>query len=231
MFGRSQALFLSLLTLQATSAACTSLAQPERSSESVCSASQAARSLRLVQLSAGDLKNQISWAAGKDVGTVEVTEGALITGECADAVEHFHVRNLYLTTGGVLEVTPLGLEVTDRGPSIASKTLPAGGPRPKGGGDLVMAYRFDTTSSPGGPFAAYIGVWRTRSGSAIRLFTEQPGGGFTQPRTVLEGRFEARSVTYFPAVDTPSGRLDIVYRIEPQQTGIITFRWSHPGVY
>jgi len=47
----------------------------------------------------------------------------------------------------------------------------------------------------------------------------------------MEGAFDARSVTYFPSPDTPTGTLTILYSLGASKMGLLRLYWSHGNVF
>lgn len=93
-----------------------------------------------------------------------------------------------------------------------------------------MAHRVGFRRDEGVLKTDYVGLWRDDRRSAVRAFSSLPDGGFTAPVPVLTSSLPLRSVTYFPAPDTPSGRLGLVQEGPRGETRLISLDWSHPGL-
>ncbi|MGH8076118.1 MAG: hypothetical protein ACREPE_02170 [Lysobacter sp.] len=96
-------------------------------------------------------------------------------------------------------------------------------------GTFVMAARVNSfgPTSAGGNF---VGLWRDDVGVRLYAFTRDNAGAFSDPKLVLSSTLPLRSVSYFPAPDSPSGRLGLVQEAG-DEIRLLSLDWYHPQVY
>ncbi|SFG37585.1 hypothetical protein SAMN05518801_12055 [Novosphingobium sp. CF614] len=165
-----------------------------------------------------------------DALTVLATQA--VSGACAPALKAVVSDNMLFADGRIIGGDAVrGTVALRSGVSFAGSMLAASDPHPQGGpGRFVMAYRVGYRRIDGQLITNYVGLWRTSSESQVRYFSTKSGGGFTTPRPLLTSSVPLRSVTYFPAPDTPSGTIKLV-QAGSGTTRVIVLRWSHPGIF
>jgi hypothetical protein len=171
----------------------------------------------------------LTFASGVAPDSLRLLASEKVTGPCAATLRAAVTENLVTADGQVLRRLPTGGVAPKPGLSFADQTIDAGEPHPEGAG-FRMAYRVGYRRDGNQLTTNYVGVWQEGTGSAVRYFSKRPDGGFTAPKPLLTSASPLRSVTYFPAPDSPAGQLGLV-----QEAGdgvrLISVNWSHRGIF
>lgn len=191
----------------------------------------AAQALRFSPVPPGAVRQSLVFASGIAPKSIRVVRTDLATGPCAASVRAFVMDHVFLTNGRAFAVkAPDGGLAPLTGISMRESSLSPRDAHPRGGGEFVMGYRMGYRRDDGALATNYLGLWRDEGRSVVRAFSSLPAGRFTDPVPVLTSTLPLRSVTYFPAPDTPSGRLGLVQEDPRGGTRLISLDWSHPGI-
>jgi hypothetical protein len=176
-----------------------------------------------------------------DLGVTPGTRGELLSlvavrraeGSCTDALGAFVMGNLYLQGG-----TALAREAPDRpftvreGASIAQYHASRNDPHPEvPGAEFVMGFRAGYRREGDVLTTNWLGLWRGPKGDFVQAYKQAKPGEFKLMRKLLTSSSRLRSVTYFPAPDTPSGRIGLVQDHNGGEVRLISIDWSHPGLF
>jgi hypothetical protein len=229
MLVRNLAIASALLIAQA----CTALPAARAQSGGQSCASAGPEALQLADAEPTAARQSLEFAPGSATGTLTVVGSRVVSGPCEAELRAFILDNLYLPGGRVLARSPSGTGlVAQSGASIEDRALWADDPHPDvRDGQFVMAFQVNFRRDAAGLTTDYVGLWRTGARSVVQAFSKLPDGRFTEPRPVLTSRLPLRSVTYFPAPDSRSGRLGLVQDGPAGETRLISLDWSHPNMF
>ena len=87
-----------------------------------------------------------------------------------------------------------------------------------------MGYRRDGARL----LADYVGLWQDPHGWLVASFFKAEGEDASDPRIVLQSKDPLLGLSYFPAPDTPSGRLVVIQQLSEDKVRLIGVDWSHP---
>lgn len=99
---------------------------------------------------------------------------------------------------------------------------------PKAGGTALLSSARVNTRRVG---ADFVGVWHVGGKWLVQSFSQLEDRSFTEPRTVLTSSLPVRSVMYFPAPDTQSGRLEVVQEQPNGRARTLAFEWWHGSAF
>ncbi|MGO1073413.1 hypothetical protein [Lysobacter sp. CA199] len=200
----------------------------EQTSSATCSAG--APALRELRLSSGDAagaRDSLSLAAKDQLKLGDVSR---LQGACARELQAFRMADLYLSGAVALRLGEDGQPHPAGDDAAAYRALFAIGPQqahPEApAGEFVMATRVEA-GALGTQAGEFVGLWREASASKLYAFSRDAAGRFGAARLLLDSRLPLRSVSYFPAPDSPSGRLGLVQEAAGE-IRLISIDWFHP---
>lgn len=173
----------------------------------------------------------IYYLQGADRGVISFNSSELAVGPCADRIEAFSMDRVFLYGGSLLRRPPHQSPSLERSTYLTEKRLKKSEGHPKGSGTFVMGYPVAYRQAKSSLVTDYVGVWRLSDGAVVRTFSTSVGGGFTSPKDLIRSRSPIRSITFFPAPDTPSGKLFIVQQSGPSALHMVSLNWSYGGVF
>lgn len=99
-----------------------------------------------------------------------------------------------------------------------------------GMGEYLGAAFVDASRSASGVHSHYLGVWGGPERSLVASFLRAQDGSFSKPHVLISVETPARSVSYFPSPDTPSGRISLTVEVDG---GLLLYAlsWSHPQAF
>jgi hypothetical protein len=100
--------------------------------------------------------------------------------------------------------------------------------RPEVGGAGPIASVRVNSASAGGDF---VGLWRVGQRWQVMSFSQRADRSFTVPRSLLTSSLPIRSLLYFPAPDTPTGRLELIQDQPNGEPRGLAFHWSHGAAF
>lgn len=77
----------------------------------------------------------------------------------------------------------------------------------------------------------FVGLWQVGGKWLVQSFSMLADESFTAPRPVLTSSLPLRSVRYFPAPDTPSGRLEVLQEQPNGSVRSLAFSWLHGSAF
>lgn len=93
---------------------------------------------------------------------------------------------------------------------------------------FVHAEKIASRQTQAGLTKRYIGLWKEKAGWLVAEFTVPAGEGKAgDARPLLRSRLPLRSVSFFPAIDTPSGSLFLVQEGKARSVRLIRLDWEH----
>ncbi|MGZ8284256.1 MAG: hypothetical protein ACXW27_01270 [Allosphingosinicella sp.] len=192
----------------------------------------AVEALRLSPAQPSAARQSLVFASGIAPESIRFIRTDLATGPCAASLHAFVMDHVFLTDGRAFAVEAAGGGMSPlSGTSMGESSLSPRDAHPQDDGEFVMGYRVGYRRDNGALVTNYVGLWRDKGRSVVRAFSSLPGGRFTDPVPVLTSNLPLRSVTYFPAPDTPSGRLGLVQEDPRGETRLISLDWSHPTIF
>jgi hypothetical protein len=197
-----------------------------------CKSLAAAGTVRLLALDPQTIASSFFWANGP-AGTLQLVGGRRIEPGCAAAVTDFSMSQMRLADGTVLkqmEVNGPFLPATERLAFSAEEDRTPPHP-PIAGAEFVMASAAGFSRQPAGLTTHHVGLWRDSGRSRLYAFSRSASNRLIAPIPVLSSRLPLRSVRYFPAPDTASGRLDLVQEDGAGRARVVSLDWSHPGLF
>ena len=216
---------------------CQSLSQAEPSPQETqtvlqsCSASAASAKLRLDPVAEDTVAATIRADPRARAARFDIVEALAVSGACAGALRMVRMDNVLLADGSALRRTADN-ELMPRDPlSLAEETIDQGEAHPQGPGKFVMAFRAGYRRVDDTLKTDYVGIWQDGKRAVVAGYTSSPDAGYTTPRTVLSSSLPLRSVSYFPAPDTRSGRLGLLQKQADGTLRLIGVDWSHPGFF
>lgn len=193
-----------------------------------CSAgSPALRELRLIPGDGAGARDSLRWLVP---GQLKLGDVSRLEGACAGRLQAFRMADVYLSDAVALQLGEDGQphpSTDDAAGYRAVFAIGPGQPHPTAPpGEFVMATAVQA-SAPGDRAGEFVGVWRQGSASKLYAFSRDAAGGFGAARPLLESSLPLRSVSYFPAPDSPSGRLGLVQEAAGELR-LISIDWFHP---
>ncbi|MEH6419849.1 hypothetical protein [Pseudomonas sp. CGJS7] len=193
-----------------------------------CSAaSQALLKLRLTPGDTEGARSSLNFAANEQLKLGDVSR---LEGDCAQRLMAFRMADLYLSEQVALRLGDDGQPRPSGDDAAGYRTLYAIDSKQAHpetiAGEFVMATRVES-AAPGTQAGEFVGVWRGTSASKLYAFSRDAAGRFGAPRLLLDSTLPLRSVSYFPAPDSPSGRLGLVQQA-PGEIRLISVDWFHP---
>lgn len=217
--------------------ACSPLEEPSLGSSAdakACSAAQAAQSFGTAAIDPSLVRPSLSWAEASTAGSIRLVDVRLAQGSCASRVNGVLLSQVRLSNGVVLEqVPPDGrVAVRESGSAFhADSWLDTSDPHPElSGATFVMGARVGYRRQRG-LTTDYIGLWRRRGEAVLQAFSVSEAGEVSSAIPVLKSDLPVRSVSYFPAPDTPSGRLGLVQEDRSGAIRLIGLDWYHSGLF
>lgn len=158
---------------------------------------------------------------------VKVSSATVLRGACAKLVDAYMMGTVLFENG--LSVTTQGYAARisngENGERLlrAHRVIKPGQAHP-----TYPGHKFVMATNLGFPDAkrrTFVGIWRGREGDVVASFSRQ-GDSFSVPRPLLRSPLPVRSVTYFPAPDTPAGTLGLV---QEDRSGVTLYhlQWYH----
>jgi hypothetical protein len=77
----------------------------------------------------------------------------------------------------------------------------------------------------------FVGLWQVDGKWLVQSFSMLADQSITAPRSVLTSSLPLRSVMYFPAPDTPSGRLEVLQEQPNGSVRSLAFSWWHGAAF
>jgi hypothetical protein len=215
--------------------ACTAFAAevPPASAKGPSCATLEGRALALRQTQAQpDLaRGTLQFAPGIAPNMIRYVHTDILSGTCAGAVQAFRMGNVFLSDGQAVAVQSTGEFTPRAGVTLREGAITAKQPHPRAAGTFVMGFRVNAGRRDGSVGGDFVGLWREKDRSVVRAFSILPGGRPGAPVTILTSTLPLRSVTYFPAPDSQSGRLGLVQEAPSGEVRLIGLDWSHPGIF
>ena len=154
----------------------------------------------------------------------------LLSGTCASQVDVSELDKIQFRNGAVYQIIsgqtrPLigGGPPTYGSSAIVRSSIPS-----LDGGEFVNASVVERARTIAGLEIRYVGLWKQQKRWLIGEFKALDGGKTTSAVVpLLTSDTPLRSVSYFPAPDTPSGGLSIVQAFSPTDTRVLHFSWWH----
>lgn len=228
-----RAILLSGLATASVLTASSALAQVDGDSDDATAIACAPSGRRLVDFKAtsGDAvaaKAAVTWSERIALDPPRLVEVEDLEGACVTFVVGYKMGQAVLRTGEGFEIRDHKIIPNDRAeaarPSAAFARL-----APDLGGTQLIAvdkvgYRRD------GPrlIADYVGLWQDQHGWMVASFFKADGEDASDARVVLQSKEPLLGLSYFPAPDTPSGRLAVIQQLSDHKVRIIGFDWFHP---
>lgn len=167
----------------------------------------------------------IAWAPQVAADTHKLVENRRVTGPCAKSVKAFMVNTALLDSGEGFDFGQDGA-ITPREPADLLRPAQLSGPAPQGKGQFLMATRVGYRKQADGLVTDYLGLWRDANRWTIASFSQRGAVNVGPVKPVLTSTLPVESITYFPALDTPSGQIGLTLR-EPSSTTLLGFSWRH----
>jgi hypothetical protein len=189
------------------------------------------KALTVESMSVGDARTTLSWLETSTDGLNLVSAERLV-GACAHLLAGFRMSAVYFSNAIVLTFNADSkLTLAPEKAAYSKPAIVSDEEHPDWqGGEFVMAERVDARQEKDGPREHFVGLWNTGMGSALVVFTRDEHGAFGHLRPILTSRLPLRSVSYFPAVDSPSGRLALVQEAGAEMR-LLSLDWFHPQAF
>ena len=151
----------------------------------------------------------------------------ILTGSCAAFVRGANSGVVGLASGHFYRVIPNVSPVPEDGiifrkPDLEASQIPA-----ISDAQFLDADRVESRRSGNKLARRYVGLWKQGDSWLIGEFTVPELGGKAGPvRLLLRSTLPIRSITFFPAPDTPAGNLTLVQEGR-ESIRVIDFLWKH----
>lgn len=210
-----------------------SLAQIDGDSDDAVAIACAPSGQRLADLkaTAGDAAAaaaSLTWSARIAVDPPRLVETEDLEGACAAFVVGYKMGQAALRTGEGFEIRDHKVIPNDRGevarPSVAFAALAPD----LGGAQLIAVDQVGYRRDGARLIADYVGLWQNSQGWMAASFFKAEGEDASDARIVLQSNEPLLGLSYFPAPDTPSGRLAVIQQLTEDKVRVIGFDWFHP---
>lgn len=200
----------------------------EHAAYAACSAgSPALRGLRIAPGDAAGARASLRFVAADHLKLGDVSR---LVGACARQLQAFRMADLYLSDAVALRLGEDGQPHPSTDATTGYRDVFMIGPGQAhpdlAGGEFVMATRVEA-GPPGKLAGVFVGLWREASAWKLYAFARDDAGKFSAMHPLLESDLPLRSVSYFPAPDSPSGRLGLVQEAAGE-IRLISIDWFQP---
>lgn len=186
--------------------------------------------LEAIPVSSAKVLPTLSW--GKDQ-SLELVNATQLKGACANQLTKFRMSNLFFGDTAVVTLggqNGLDFTLNQRATLAPDHEMHASGGHPAWpNATFVMASPVDN-SQPEAGVGTYVGLWKKGNESTVLAYRRASDGSFSTPSVVLTSSKPLRSVTYFPAIDSPSGRLGVVQE-NADSVLLLSIDWFHQGAF
>lgn len=198
--------------------------------QAVCfEAGKTPQTLRLRSIDIETALKSLTLLTSQD-SSLTVTNVRTLTGICQSEAVGFELSKIYFRNGFSSSWNQSGLlsEMQISAPSPWFSVIGASDPHPKwNAGEFVMASLVETRLVGTTKTRTFVGVWKGATRSTVGTFSQSPDGSYTQPVELLTSDLPLRSISYFPAIDTPAGTVGLLQE-GTNELRLISALWGHP---
>lgn len=192
--------------------------------------------------------------AGRAIEIADVADDATIPGRGQDGLRLVWIQAFSPPCGSLITAASMGDLLLTDGTVLRPRREPESGYAPHVGPNPFEMDSYDTRTdaekqlprvgdsplldsdrvnarAPGVAGGDFVGLWRVSDGWTVQSFSQRADRTFTAPATIMTSALPLRSVRYFPAPDTQSGRLSVVQEQPEGAVRVLSYDWYHPGVF
>jgi hypothetical protein len=171
----------------------------------------------------------LHWVATVPADSHSLVETRLVSGLCASLVWANQMSLVGLSSGETFSLDQAGRIVPPLGDASLLAPATIAGPAPiLAGARFVSATEVDAKRIGDDLRLDYLGLWHDGEGSIVASFSrlgDRPAGPV---RPIFRSDLPLSSLLYFPAPDTPSGRVALTQHLNDGSVRLIGLSWYHP---
>lgn len=189
------------------------------------------RRLADFKATAGDAaaaKATVTWSERIAVDPPRLVETEDLEGACAAFVVGYKMGQAVLRTGEGFEIRDHKITPNDRAEAARPSVVFARLAPDLGGAQLIAVDRVGYRRDGARLIADYVGLWQDPHGWMVASFFKAEGEDAGDARIVLQSKEPLLGLSYFPAPDTPAGRLTVIQQLSDDKVRVIGFDWFHP---